>query len=164
MSCPQCRQCFDAGWKFCLYCGSILRAAAGEQACGSCGHLYYAPQNHCTFCGNGLSVSSPSVDAHPSSRPPSHCRRRKALLLGILIPGAGQAYNGRLGQGFLILVTSILIIPWVIGCRQAYLAADDIQPPPSSGSSFFYVFMHGWMAFNALLFIVVVLTVVGVLS
>lgn len=85
-------------------------------------------------------------------------------MLGIFLPGAGQAYNGQVWLGLLVLATSVLIVPWIIGCRQAFVAAGRLEPPLSKSRAIGLVVLHAWAAFVVLLFVLVVLTLAGLLS
>src|SRR5262249_49055762 len=51
---------------------------------------------------------------------------KAALLLSIFFPGAGQAYNGQPIKGFLFLIFSVLIIPWIWSWFHAYRTARRI--------------------------------------
>ena len=48
-----------------------------------------------------------------------------AVLLSLIIPGAGQMYLGKVGRGIIILLTCWLIIPWIYGIYEAYKSAKD---------------------------------------
>ena len=61
-------------------------------------------------------------------------------------------------------MTSVLLVPWILGCRQAFVAADRLQPPLAPRRAFGFVVLHAWTAFVALLLVLVVLTLAGVLS
>jgi TM2 domain-containing membrane protein YozV len=50
-----------------------------------------------------------------------------AAFLSFILAGAGQVYNGQIGKGILIFLTSWLIIPWVIGMFDAYNVAKKIR-------------------------------------
>jgi TM2 domain-containing membrane protein YozV len=50
-----------------------------------------------------------------------------AALLSFTIGGAGQIYNGQVGKGILIFLTSILILPWIYGIFDAYATAKKIN-------------------------------------
>jgi TM2 domain-containing membrane protein YozV/type II secretory pathway pseudopilin PulG len=50
-----------------------------------------------------------------------------AAVLSFVIAGSGQIYNGQVGKGILILLTSWLIIPWIIGIVDAYRVANLIN-------------------------------------
>lgn len=105
---------------------------------------------------------TPVVLAQPAPARSGHAWT--ALLLGVFLPGAGQAYNGQFWFGILVLITSILVVPWILACRQAFIAADRLQPPLATRRAFGLVLLHAWTAFVALLFVLVLLTLAGVLS
>ena len=48
-----------------------------------------------------------------------------AILLSVIIPGAGQIYLGRVGKGIVILLTFWLILPWIYGVYDAYKSVKD---------------------------------------
>ncbi|WP_048197420.1 TM2 domain-containing protein [Methanocaldococcus sp. FS406-22] len=48
-----------------------------------------------------------------------------AVLLSLVIPGAGQMYLGKVGKGIIILLTFWLIIPYLYGIYDAYKSAKD---------------------------------------
>lgn len=50
-----------------------------------------------------------------------------AALLSFIIGGAGQLYNGQIGKGILIFLTTWLIIPWIYGIFDAYNTANKIN-------------------------------------
>jgi TM2 domain-containing membrane protein YozV/type II secretory pathway pseudopilin PulG len=50
-----------------------------------------------------------------------------AAILSFVIAGLGQIYNGQIGKGLLILFTSWLIFPWIIGIFDAYKTAGRIN-------------------------------------
>lgn len=50
-----------------------------------------------------------------------------AMVLSFIIGGLGQIYNGQIAKGVLLLFTSWLIIPWIIGIFDAYRVAAKIR-------------------------------------
>jgi type II secretory pathway pseudopilin PulG len=50
-----------------------------------------------------------------------------AAILSFIIAGLGQMYNGQVWKGFIIFVTSLLVIPWIIGIFDAYFVAKRIS-------------------------------------
>ncbi|MDD4895001.1 MAG: NINE protein, partial [Candidatus Omnitrophica bacterium] len=50
-----------------------------------------------------------------------------AALLSFFIGGAGQLYNGQIGKGVLIFLTTWLVIPWIYGIIDAYNTANKIN-------------------------------------
>ncbi len=77
----------------------------------------------------------PSVTPEPASAAPvltnaskaSAHSPRTAGLLSTFIPGAGQVYNGQLTKGIIYGCASILIVPWVLGIRDAVQTARSIS-------------------------------------
>lgn len=50
-----------------------------------------------------------------------------AVILSFIIAGLGQIYNGQVWKGLLIFITSLLVIPWIIGMFDAYFVAKKIS-------------------------------------
>lgn len=88
-----------------------------------------------------------------------------ALAAAILVPGAGQAYNGQFGLGLLVLLGSVLILPYFLGIWGAAHKAKQIVAAggrPGRGG-FAWVLIQAMLGANLLLFTLVLLTVTGVL-
>jgi hypothetical protein len=102
----------------------------------------------------------------PPPRAPGHHYPTLALLLGILLPGAGQAYNGQPVKGFFLFFASVLVFPYFLSLWDAYATGSRIRASgQSSGcSGFFWVFLQLWLAVNMAVLVVLVLTVLGVLT
>jgi len=154
-------------------------------ACTSCGAPTSAHQSFCGTCGAPLRIaqaapavpSAPSLPAQTSApatiyspTPLSRIGRRHwpwmALLVALLIPGAGQAYNGRPVKAFFLLFLSVLVLPWLYSLYDAWAGARGIV---ASGGrmgkgGFVWVFLQGWLAFNVALLVALVLTIKGVLQ
>ena len=52
-----------------------------------------------------------------------------AALLSLVVPGLGQAFNGRRLRGLLFLLTFWLFIPWLIAPVDAYISAKSVTMP-----------------------------------
>lgn len=92
----------------CNYCGKSL--------CSDC----QAQINNETYCKGCVSIKMGQVKKE----------ERSPILAGMLsfiIGGLGQIYNGQVGKGLLILFTSWLIIPYIIGIVDAYNTANKIN-------------------------------------
>ncbi len=89
-----------------------------------------------------------------------------ALGLGLLLPGAGQAYNGQPVKGVLILLLSVLVVPWLVGLWDAHRVAQRLVAAGgrSGRGGLGWVVMHGWMTANVALGVLIALTLRGVLS
>ena len=61
-------------------------------------------------------------ERHPPV-PGSNHRPGLALLLAVLLPGSGQAYNGQPFKGTLLLLTTVLVLPWVYSLFDARAVA-----------------------------------------
>lgn len=108
-------------------------------------------------------ASAAVAPTNPSGRPHSPTL---ALLFGVLIPGAGQAYNGRPIRGFFYLFLSILIFPYLLSL---YGAVTDARRIVASGGrmgkgGLIWVFLQGWLYANVLLVVLIALTIAGVLT
>ncbi len=87
-----------------------------------------------------------------------------AALAGFALPGAGQAYNGSPIRGLFVLVTTPLVLPWLLGSFFAHRRAAAMQ---REGGRFgkggvIWILLHGWLVFNLLLAVVAGLTMWGV--
>lgn len=87
------------------------------------------------------------------------------MTAGLLIPGAGQAYNGSPIAGFFVLMTSVLVLPWLIGAATAYSRARRMveQGGRFGKGGVTWIVLQAWLAMNVLLAAVLVLTMTGVL-
>ena len=97
----------------------------------------------------------------------SHVHRAKvAGISGLLIPGAAQAYNGRLFRGAFILITAPLLFPWMIGLITGIRQAKRIN---DAGGRIGFggragLILHLWFAVNVALLTLVGLSMSGVLT
>lgn len=89
-----------------------------------------------------------------------------AGLFAILIPGAGQAYNGRPIRGFFLFFLSPLVLPYLISIGTAYINAKRIAGAGGrvGRGGLLWVFLHFWLAVNVALLALIVLTIAGVIS
>lgn len=91
---------------------------------------------------------------------------RTAVVLGVLLPGGGQAYNGQPIKGALFLLTTVLVLPWIWSLFDARSTADRLVAAggrTGRGGPLWFV-LHGWFAINVALTVLVGLTVAGVLQ
>lgn len=89
-----------------------------------------------------------------------------AFIFGLLIPGAGQAYNGRPIRGFFYLFFSVLIFPYFLSL---YGAVTDARRIAAEGGrmgkgGLIWVFLQGWLYANVLLVVIIALTISGYLT
>jgi len=89
-----------------------------------------------------------------------------ALTLGILLPGAGQAYNGQPMKAAFLALVSALVLPWVYSLYDAWSRAGRIRSSGGRQGSggWGWVIMHLWFLVVAALLTLIVLTLLGVLS
>jgi hypothetical protein len=87
------------------------------------------------------------------------------LVFALLIPGAGQAYNGQPVTAFFLLFLSVLVLPWLYSLYDARATASRVA---AAGGRFgrggvIWVLLQGWLAVNVGLLALIILTVGGVL-
>lgn len=82
------------------------------------------------------------------------------------MPGAGQSYNGQFGLGLLVLLGSVLILPYFLGIWAAARKAKAIAAAGGragrGGPA--WILIQAMLGVNLLLLTLVLLTVTGVLS
>src|SRR5215472_11673327 len=99
---------------------STIRFERPSMYCHQCGRQL--PET-AAFCG-GCGIAMAPV---PAAVPREIKNPGVAMLLSILIPGAGQLYNGQLGKGILVLLTCWLVIPYIYGIIDAWRTAERIN-------------------------------------
>jgi TM2 domain-containing membrane protein YozV len=87
-----------------------------------------------------------------------------ALACGLLIPGAGQAYNGRPIRGFFVLFLTPLILPWLLSLWGAWSTASRMRAEGGrfGAGGFVWVVLQAWLAGNVALAVLIGLTIAGV--
>ncbi len=146
--------------------------------CPRCGVENLGNRAFCTACGMGLGAASApgktSAGSSPGTDPGGgltlgaagrHHSPAVAMAAGLLIPGAGQAYNGHPIAGFFVLMTSVLVLPWLIGAVAAYASAGRMaqQGGRSGMGGMIWIVLQAWLALNVALAVVLALTMTGVL-
>ena len=135
---------------------------AAPNFCTSCGKPTTPDMHFCTECGAPSAAPVPVASPPPVGRPHSPAL---ALAAGILIPGAGQAYNGHAWKAFFFMLTSVLVLPWIGGVAEAFVAARRIQASggrPGRGG-ILWIALQAWLLVVVALFALIVLTVAGVM-
>ena len=89
---------------FCIGCGSKVPPL---RACAIA----------CPHCGDEL-IRADGTRATASRAAPA-----LRALASLVLPGAGQAWNGQIGKALLVLLTSPLIVPWIWGVCDAWRVA-----------------------------------------
>jgi len=154
--CPGCRAEVAEGLHDCPKCGGNLTPAA-------------APPD-IIFLEPLPSGSTPAVAAPPPPPPPAVPTGGRphspavALTCALLIPGAGQAYNGRPIRGFFVLFFTPLILPWLVSLWGAWATAGRMRAEGGRFGSggFIWVFLQLWLACNVALATLIGLTIAGV--
>lgn len=126
--------------------------------CTGCGAPIAPNLRFCTGCGAPLAAPAPAT-AGPAHHP------ALALAAGLLIPGAGQAYNGHALKAFLVMLTAFLVLPWIGGVAEAFFAARRIRDAggrPGRGG-ILWIGLQAWLFVVVVLFALLALTVGGVL-
>jgi len=80
----------------------------------------------CPHCGDELVRSDGTRATASRATPWLHA------LASLLVPGFGQVLQGRLGKGFVILLTSWLIVPWLYGVVDAWRVARQRALAPAA--------------------------------
>ncbi len=88
-----------------------------------------------------------------------------ATLAGLVLPGAGQSYNGRPVRGALVLFLSPLILPWLLGSLSARSHAKSMNREGGryGKGGVLWLILHAWLVFNFVLAVAAALTMAGVL-
>lgn len=89
-----------------------------------------------------------------------------AFLAALMIPGAGQSYNGQPVKGFFLLFLAPLVLPWIYAVIDAPLRAARIRREGGrvGAGGCLWVVLHAWLFVNVAVFAVVALTVGGVIT
>lgn len=88
----------------------------GKSICPDC-QAQYKGENYCRDCIAIAGTGSKKQEHSPAI----------AAILSFVVAGLGQIYNGQVGKGILIFLTSWLIVPWIIGIVDAYRTAKKIN-------------------------------------
>lgn len=127
--------------------------SANAISCPSCGFSSATPMSFCTMCGTPLRGSGVGRRHSPLV----------ALLLAILVPGAGHAYNGQSIKGFFLLFFSVLILPWIYSIYDAWAVARRMRNAGGrmGRGGWIWVFLQIWLAANVTLLVLIILTLMG---
>jgi len=111
--------------------------------------------------------SSPHSEAVPSLDEPGRYHSVFfATLLALLIPGAGQAYNGQPIKGAFLLATSALVLPWLLSLFDARRVARRLVEGGGRyrKGGLVWVVFHLWFTLNFAGLVLLGLTFAGVIS
>jgi len=167
--CAECGAEQRVGARFCTRCGTAFPA---EARCGECGAPLAAGKRFCTDCGAPVAAAGvappPQGPGDEPAAPPDAGRRHSpilALVVALLIPGAGQAYNGHPFRALLLFLTSVLVLPWIYSLTDAYLGARRIvrEGGRFGRGGIAWVILQGWFVLDVALLALIVLTMRGVL-
>jgi len=73
-----------------------------------------------------MSIDTGQALTHACDPPGRRHSIALATVLALLIPGAGQAYNGQPIKGLFLLLTSVLVLPWIFSLWDARKVARRI--------------------------------------
>lgn len=89
-----------------------------------------------------INFSAPdAMPAQQSSHSPS-----TALIWALIIPGAGQAYNGQPFKGAFLVMGSVLVLPWFISLIDAPKVARSLHQEGArfGASRSIWMLFHFW--------------------
>jgi len=95
---------------------SVLCNRCGKNICPEC-QIKVKEEFYCKECASAKISGEVKISRSPVL----------AAILSFVIGGLGQIYNGQVGKGLIIFLTSWLIIPWIIGIFDAYNTAAKIN-------------------------------------
>ena len=169
--CKACGHTNRAGHRFCTACGGAL-AAAGS------GQPKQQAQPTAAPTPTPPAKATPTTPPQPAATTPTYAapaapgtvagRKHSAtmaLILALLIPGAGQAYNGRPVRGFFILFLSVLVLPWLLSIWGAYATAKRMcaEGGRYGKGGLTWVVLQVWLVLNVTAAVLIILTANGVL-
>jgi TM2 domain-containing membrane protein YozV len=111
---------------FCGHCGERLPPFGADLGyCAGCASKYRSViQPAASRSSEILRESRAMYSRMSAARAKSIRDPWLAAALALVFPGAGQIYNGHWIKALLVLVTSPLVIPWLIGIVDAFFSAN----------------------------------------
>ena len=109
MYCPNCGRASNPGARFCENCGAAL--SSGQQAPPM--DRSYAPAPPPPYQTGAPYQAPPPNYGQPMYGPVPMKNAGLAALIALIIPGAGHIYDGKVEEGILFLIISVVL--WVIG-------------------------------------------------
>lgn len=113
-----------------------------------------------------MSAESPAAPLPVADVPGRGHSPAIALIAALLVPGAGQAYNGQPVKGVFLLLLTPLVLPWIYSVIDAPLRARKIR---AEGGRYgrggcLWIVLQAWLFVNVALATVVGLTIAGVIT
>jgi hypothetical protein len=154
--CSGCAKQIPEGVEFCPTCGPPAFADSGEASAGK-------PAAVAAPAPAAAVPPAPAPPPPPPGRPHSPAA---ALVLGLVLPGAGQAYNGHPFKALFFFFASPLVLPWIWSLVDAHRWAKQLV---SEGGRYgrggwLWVLLQAWLGLNAALLVLILLTLCGVLT
>jgi DNA-directed RNA polymerase subunit RPC12/RpoP len=139
---------------------SVPAAQSATKKCPYCAEEIRHDAIKCKHCGEFLNRTA-ATDGQPASSPKPTWSPGVAAVLSLVIPGAGQMYRGRLGEGFAGLSATLLL--YGIGISRMQEEAVEEQrrlSEPFLGNDVATVVWHyGWILILVGVFVHVVCVV-----
>ena len=161
--CPGCQAEFFEGPPNCPKCGWDLAQAAPPDI------IYLEPLPDAPAPPTVVVSPAPRPPVAPAAPPPPPSGGRPhsaavALACALLVPGAGQAYNGRPVRGFFVLFLTPLVVPWLLSLWGAWSTASRMRAEGGrfGAGGFVWVFLQLWLFCNVGLATLLGLTLAGV--
>jgi len=98
-----------------------------KDAAAVCNHCGKSICSDCLFMDKGQAYCRDCIGAKQGGAKKEERSPVLAAVLSFIIAGLGQFYNGQVGKGIIIFLTSLLVVPWVIGIFDAYNTAKKIN-------------------------------------
>ena len=110
---------------FCGYCGVRLpETSVALETCPSCSTEFRDSRPTAV----PPPPPSPTFSSFADEDPPRSRDPAIASIFGVVLPGAGQVYNGQFFKGLFVFATCWLVVPWLFGILDAYITAKRSHP------------------------------------
>ena len=189
-TCPRCGFSVADGKRFCTQCGAAIPTSPGETGTppplqtGSVpppvSQRAYVPPTTQTYYLPPQPQVAPAVVAIGRTHRPL-----LAVVSGLILPGAGQAYNGKVLRAFFVALIGVGLLAWsatygtllnlplllaigwqVLMALLAWLAAKGIvnRGGRMAKGGLLWIFLQFWLVANLALAVLIGLTLKGVLQ